>query len=403
MIRTVLIAGLVLTGTLAFGESFPVAGNGGAGHGGRTGGQQRSSNRQQRPGMQRQTSQNQSQRQKLMMQKRTQLQQARLQNRNSRATKWKQTRPFAASTSSPIQTNSIETSSSQSPATSSSLVSSEKSRGQKDLLPPFLRDLNATQLQQVRTFFASQTADQRQALRRDLQNMTPEQRKAEILRRVKPTSETMSPAMAAVMDSEKPVPQGTPIVINAKSQKSKFQAYGMGTSGRMPKEGKLAPSFSLETADGATVSLLSYRGKPLVIEFGSITDPIYRRGIGAMDRVYFQYKDKAAFLLIYTLEAHPKGSASPYSNAEWVPERNEQDSVLYPQTANLQERRQRARELMTTQREKMPIAMDSMSNDTWKAYGARPNSAFVISGDGRIIAAQESARPDAISDILKKL
>ena len=40
---------------------------------------------------------------------------------------------------------------------------------------------------------------------------------------------------------------------------------------RAPKVGEMAPDFTLPNLDGGEFALSSLRGKPLVIEFGSIT------------------------------------------------------------------------------------------------------------------------------------
>lgn len=42
-----------------------------------------------------------------------------------------------------------------------------------------------------------------------------------------------------------------------------------------PKPGSPAPEFRLETLDGDSLSLAEVRGRPVVLEFGSYTCPIF--------------------------------------------------------------------------------------------------------------------------------
>jgi hypothetical protein len=168
----------------------------------------------------------------------------------------------------------------------------------------------------------------------------------------------------------------------------------------MPRVGDVAPPFSVKALDGSPVSLESHRGKTLVLQFGSLSCPVYRGHIDAMKELVGRAPKDTAFLLVYTTEAHPKGSASPYSNREWVPLKNEQEGVLPAQPATFEARCALAREARARFGEKMPVAVDGMDNAAWKAYGARANSAFVIGPEGRIVAVQEWAEPRELARVL---
>ena len=71
-----------------------------------------------------------------------------------------------------------------------------------------------------------------------------------------------------------------------------------------PKPGQTAPGFRLETVDGATISLNELRGRPVVLEFGSYTCPIFCAHIGPMEAIARRHPE-AVFLVIYTREALP--------------------------------------------------------------------------------------------------
>jgi hypothetical protein len=115
------------------------------------------------------------------------------------------------------------------------------------------------------------------------------------------------------------------------------------------------------------------------------------------------FSDRAAFLLVYTLEAHPQGSVSPYSDGEWVPDKNVQEGVLKPQPSDASARIALARETVEKFGVRLPVAVDSMDNKTWAAFGSRPHSAFVLDADGVIVAAQEWTDPGSLRAVLDSL
>src|SRR5688572_22884383 len=60
------------------------------------------------------------------------------------------------------------------------------------------------------------------------------------------------------------------------------------------KVGDEAPDFTLETVDGKSkIALSSFRGKqPVVLVFGSITCPPFRREVLQVDALYEKYRHK---------------------------------------------------------------------------------------------------------------
>lgn len=267
----------------------------------------------------------------------------------------------------------------------------------------FLENIPPDKREKVRAYIQSLSPEQRIAMREKMQRLSPEERRQEFQRIMGfplPANVPVQPSKPALLATDKPVPTGTPIVIRTSTQPGKFSSYGLNTSGKMPREGTRAPDFQLQTLDGRTISLADFRGKPLVIEFGSITSPIYRRKIAQMNALFQKHKEAANFLVIYTIEAHPQGAASPYAEGEWLPEKNRLDGIVKPPAQSLDQRKQYAREVATAQREGRPIAIDTIDDATWKAYGARPNSAFIINPNGKVVLVQESSNPDAIAAFL---
>src|SRR5215467_4555728 len=76
-----------------------------------------------------------------------------------------------------------------------------------------------------------------------------------------------------------------------------------------PQAGEKAPPFSLPTLGGDVIELEDLAGRPVVLEFGSYTCPIFCGHIPAMENVARRHPE-AAFLVIYTREAHP-GEITP--------------------------------------------------------------------------------------------
>lgn len=59
-----------------------------------------------------------------------------------------------------------------------------------------------------------------------------------------------------------------------------------------PKEGFIAPNFSLQTSSGGTYSLSDYRGQVVLINFWASWCPPCRTEMPAMQRVFEAYKDQ---------------------------------------------------------------------------------------------------------------
>lgn len=173
-----------------------------------------------------------------------------------------------------------------------------------------------------------------------------------------------------------------------------------------PTVGESAPHFVLQTVEGDSVSLDSLLGeKPIVLQLGSHTCPIYRYRRFGMRQLHEKYKDKAHFLLVYTLEAHPVGSKSPYSDEEWVSLWNRIPGVLIPQHESYEKRLDQAK----TSQEKLKkyyqyqYLVDTIDNKVWTDYGSAASPAYVIDASGKIILRQAWVNPKEIEGALKGL
>jgi hypothetical protein len=90
-----------------------------------------------------------------------------------------------------------------------------------------------------------------------------------------------------------------------------------------PALGSAAPAITLSDLDGNLVELNSLLGeKPVVVQLGSYTCPVFRYRRFDMQPLRSRFQDQVDFLVLYTTEAHPVGSFSPYVDREWVPWHN---------------------------------------------------------------------------------
>ena len=171
-----------------------------------------------------------------------------------------------------------------------------------------------------------------------------------------------------------------------------------------PAEGAEAPEFELATPEGETVRLSDVVGeKPVVLQVGSHTCPVYRYRSRGMRALHDDYAGRARFLVVYTGEAHPVGTASPYTEDEWNPWINRVAGVSLPDPESYEERRERAGFSREKLEREVLYAVDRMDDAVWKSYGAAPSPAFVIDRDGRIALSQVWVDPDGIRRTLDAL
>lgn len=171
-----------------------------------------------------------------------------------------------------------------------------------------------------------------------------------------------------------------------------------------PALGARIPQATLHDSTGQAVSLDNYVGdQPLVIQLGSHSCPVYRYRRFAMSELHSKYKNKVQFLLVYSQEAHPVGSKSPYDEGEWVTLWNRIPRVLISQPVSIEQRLQRAAWSTASLDIAYPVLVDAMSNDTWVKLGRASSPAFVVDQQGRVILRQVWLNPKAIEQTLDQL
>ncbi len=171
-----------------------------------------------------------------------------------------------------------------------------------------------------------------------------------------------------------------------------------------PAEGAIAPDFKLKTPQGEEVNLNDLLGdKPIVLQLGSHTCPVYRYRRFSMTKLYRDYADKAHFLLVYTLEAHPADAINPYVDRKWVSSFNYVTNTLVNEHQNEEQRSAMAKYSHEALNLAYPMVVDNMNNEIWRAYGRAPSAAFVISPQGRIAARMPWVDPKQIASAIDEM
>ncbi|MFP3903540.1 MAG: alpha/beta hydrolase fold domain-containing protein [Armatimonadota bacterium] len=171
---------------------------------------------------------------------------------------------------------------------------------------------------------------------------------------------------------------------------------------KSPRVGDAAPGFELKDVDGKTHSLTDlYAQKPVVIVFGSLSCPVYRSKIVSCRKLAEMMGDRARYVMIYTVEAHPQDTKSPYADRVWLHRTNEEQGVLINQPTTYEERLALAKQASSRMGDDWIVLVDEMDNAVWEAYGRRPNSAFVIGADGNVQVKQLWAQPRGLVQYLR--
>lgn len=144
--------------------------------------------------------------------------------------------------------------------------------------------------------------------------------------------------------------------------------------------GEPAPEIQVTTLDNKPTSLAGLRNanpnKVIVLQFGSLTDPIFRNHATSVDRLAARDVDKAIFVIVYQKEFHAADSESPLAL-------NESGGFNLAAPTSQTERMALAKSLPERLGIKNEtIVVDAWSNVTSQRYGSFPNMTFVIDSKG---------------------
>jgi len=132
-----------------------------------------------------------------------------------------------------------------------------------------------------------------------------------------------------------------------------------------PDAGDRYRDAELHTLGGQPVRLSDLlRDKPLVLETGSLTCPMYGNNVPSMQRLAAKYP-QLDFALMYVREAHPGERVAAH--------------------ASLKSKTKAARKSCRHHGDRRRVLIDDVKGTAHKLYGSMPNSIFVIAPDGTVL------------------
>ena len=146
-----------------------------------------------------------------------------------------------------------------------------------------------------------------------------------------------------------------------------------------PKAGEKYIDFKASTLDGKIVSLSNFMDKPIVLDTGSITCPMYANTKTPMNTLQEEYPN-VNFLLLYVREAHPGGKTK--------------------ETTSIHEKISNAKSTLKLYNEKRMILVDDIKGTAHKMYGTMPNMTYVIGRDGIVKFRANWTNIDALKKVL---
>jgi type I thyroxine 5'-deiodinase len=95
-----------------------------------------------------------------------------------------------------------------------------------------------------------------------------------------------------------------------------------------------------------------------------------------LNKLYRQYKNRAAFYIVYIQEAH--------ASDIWQMSSNERENVVFKLPRSFDERTHIAESCVRNLHIEIPALLDDFSNSTEVAYTAWPDRLYVIDANGRV-------------------
>lgn len=149
-----------------------------------------------------------------------------------------------------------------------------------------------------------------------------------------------------------------------------------------PKAGEKYFDFKAKTLDGREVSLSNFLDKPIVLDTGSITCPMYANSKSPMIELQEEYPN-IHFLLLYVREAHPGGRTNGITS--------------------MKEKMANAKAMLKLYKEKRTILVDDLEGTAHQLYGAMPNMTYVIDTDGTVKFRANWTNVEALKKVLAKI
>lgn len=159
----------------------------------------------------------------------------------------------------------------------------------------------------------------------------------------------------------------------------RFTTYGADVD-RNASAGRPAVDGCVSTLDGDEIQLSQlWQERPIVIEFGSITCPIFVENVDAVDALAERYAGD----VLYVREAHPGNRYGPHQN--------------------FTEKATNARDAKRDESIERTVLVDDIDGPIHRAYDSLPNSVYVIGRDGVVSYRADWTDPDALDEHLASL
>lgn len=149
-----------------------------------------------------------------------------------------------------------------------------------------------------------------------------------------------------------------------------------------PEAGTKAPDGEVRSIEGPTRRLLDFEGLFLVLEFGSITCPLFQTRRRVMGQLPAEFTE-VDFVVLYSREAHPGKFIAAH--------------------ADMDDKVKQARLLRDGDGEAREILIDGMEGPVHSAYGGFPNAVFIINRNGCIVYRSAWNNTGATRRALKRL
>jgi hypothetical protein len=139
-----------------------------------------------------------------------------------------------------------------------------------------------------------------------------------------------------------------------------------------------APDFSLPDVDSEELYRLADHigSKPIVLIFGSLSNPHFRTEAGNLAKLQHRYGDRAEFRFIYGRESHTTDG--------WRLPINDQANLKITQPTTSKDRTALAKYCRAKLNLKLPTSVDTMDDRVWSLYSGGPTRLYLIDRAGRI-------------------
>lgn len=132
------------------------------------------------------------------------------------------------------------------------------------------------------------------------------------------------------------------------------------------KPGDMLPQFELVTTSGEHLdNNMVFGTRPVLLIFGSVTCPMTASAAPSVQELYDEFDGDIEFIMLYVREAHP--------------------GEHFVQAETLEEKLEHARFLKKLYDIEWTVAADNIDGDLHRALDPKPNSAFLMDKEGKIL------------------